>query len=203
MDHAVSRKSNWVSRWKALFSTTKGGDVSGTPQGLQKSRSANPFKASITSSLLAFARKPIKCISKCRAPKSAPPRSQLESLPPELILEIEQYLPLSSALSLYYTCRRFRQTMKIRVEDLKYLVDMESVLKDFFESEGESKVSMQRLAFLCMLERDGRLSTSRAICSVCRITHDVSLFSSADLQRRSHQRRCMDPSIWPSALWRC
>ena len=118
MGHAVSRKSSWVS----VFSTTNRRDVSGTPQGLQKSRSAKPFEVSITSSLLAFARKPIERISKCRPPNSAPPRSQFESLPPELILEIERYLSLSSALCLIYTCRRYRQTMKARVEDLRYIL---------------------------------------------------------------------------------
>lgn len=85
--------------------------------------------------------------------------------------------------------------MKARVEDLKYLVDMESVLKDTKESEDENVVSSQRLSFLCMLERDGRLSRSRAICGVCKITHNVSLFSSSELRRRSHQRRCMGPTL--------
>ena len=44
--------------------------------------------------------------------------------------------------------------MKARVEDLKYLVDMLSVLRNSKESVDESVVSSQRLAFLCMLERD-------------------------------------------------
>ena len=192
MGHAVlalqSRRSSWVSRWHALFSTTKNGDAPSTPQSLQKSRSAKSFNAS---SLLAFARKPIGCISKCWPRKSAP-LSQFESLPPELILKIEQYLSLNSALSLSYTCRAFRETMKIRVADLEYLVDMESILKDLKESQEERRVSFQRLAFLCMLERDGRLSASKAICSGCRTTHDVSLFSSTTLRQRSHQRLCMD-----------
>ena len=203
MGHAVSRRSSWVSHWKALFSTTKGGDISGTPQGRQKSGFSKSFKAGVTGSLLALARKPLKRISKCRPPESAPPHFKLEYLPPELILKIEQYLPPSSALSLSYTCSRFRQTMKAKVEDLTYLVDMLSVLRNSKESVDESVVSSQRLAFLCMLERDGRLSPSRAICGVCKVTHHVSMFSSTNLQQRSHWRRCMDPDLWPPTRWRC
>ena len=204
MSARQSRRPSWFSRGHALFSTKKGRDVPSTTQGLQKSGSVKSFTAGVAGLLLTFARKPNECLRKCWPWKSVPSRPRFELLPPELILRIEQYLSLSSALSLSYTCKRFRQTMETRVEDLSYLVAMESFLEYPMEypveSKKESAVSFQRLFFLCLLERDGRLSASKAICSECKTTHDVSRFSSTDLQKRSHQRRCMDDSRIPWAL---
>lgn len=109
-------------------------------------------------------------------------------------MKIEQYLLLSSALSLSYTCRRFRQTIKAKVEDLSYIVDMECILGYPLESEEDSALSFQRLSFLCLLEKDGRLSASKYTCSGCETTHDFSRFSSKELEKGSHQRRCMNHS---------
>lgn len=51
MKHAISilrgRKSSWVSRWRALFSTERDGDMPGTPQGFEISGSAKSFNASV------------------------------------------------------------------------------------------------------------------------------------------------------------
>lgn len=138
-------------------------------------------------------------------PKFAPPVSQFELLATELVLKITRYLSLSSALSLSYTCRRFRQTVEASVKDLDYLIDIQNFLRDPKESEGERRVILERLAFLCMLERDGRLSASRAVCRGCITTHSISLFSSTALQQRPHQRLCMglEGRLWlcPHRIW--
>lgn len=156
------RKTSWVSRWHAFFHTAKYWDIPGTPQGFQKSRPAKICNTSVKSSLL---------VSKRWQPEIAPALFQSERLPPELILEITRYLSLSSALSLSYTCKRFRQTVEAKVEDLDYLIDMQSFLKDPKESQGQRKVVLERLAFLCLLERNGRLSASKAACGGCKTTH--------------------------------
>lgn len=187
----LGRRSSWVSRWHALFSTAKDGDISGTPQGFLESGSAKVSNTSVKSSLLTFVTYPIECVSERSKPKSPTPPSQFEALPPGPILEITQYLSLSRALSLSFACRSFRYKFEARVDDLDYLVDIKSFLKDPKESEGERRVLLEILAFLCMLERDGRLSASKAVCGGCKTAHNISLFSSTALQQRPHQRLCM------------
>lgn len=199
------RRSSWVSQWHALFHTAKDGDIVSTPQDFQQSGPAKTSKAGVKSSLLEFLRNPIKCKSKSWQPRTAPPLFQFERLPPELILEITKYLSLSSALSLGYTCRTFRQTVEARVEDLDYLIDMQSFLRGLKESEGERKLVLERLAFLCMLERDGQLSASKAVCSGCKTTHQKSLFSSTALQQMPRRRVCLgrEGRLWicPHRIW--
>ena len=205
MSTLQSRKTSWVSPWHALFHTAKDGDILGTPQGFQKSRPAKICNTSVKSSLLVFLQNPANFVSKRWQPKIAPALFQSERFPPELILEISKYLSLSSALSLSYTCRRFRQTVDAKLEDLDYLIDMQSFLKDPKESQGQRKIVLERLAFLCLLERDGRLSASKAVCGGCKTTHNNSLFSSTALQKRPHQRLCMgrEGRLWicPHRIW--
>ena len=199
------RRSSWISQWHAIFHRAKDRDIVGTPQDFQQSGPAEPSNAGVNSSLLGFLRNPIKCKSKRWQRRTASPLFQSERLPPELILEITKHLSLSSALSLSYTCRRFRQIVEARVEDLDSLIDMQSSLKDPKESEGERKLVLQRLAFLCMLERDGRLSASKAVCSGCKTAHKISLFSSTALQQMPRRRVCLgrEGRLWicPHRIW--
>lgn len=158
------RRPSWASRWRAHFTTAKGGDLSSTAQDCQQSGSAEFSNGRFESLLLAFGRNPIGCASKRWQPKVAHPPSPFEVLPRELILEITQHLSLSSALSVSCTCRKLRHTVEARVEDLDSLIDMKSILEDPQESEDERRVVMERLAFLRMLERDAQLSASKAVC---------------------------------------
>lgn len=143
MDHATftlpGRRSSWVSWWHALFSTAKDGDISGTPQGFLESGSAKVSNTSVKSSLLTFVRYPIDCVSKRSKPKSPTPPSQFEALPRGFILEMTQYLSLSSGLSLSYACRSFRHKVEARVEDLDYLIEIESFSKDPKESRTKER----------------------------------------------------------------
>ena len=65
---------------------------------------------------------------------------------------------------------------------------------------GLSKEDSQRLEFLFMLERDGRLSAQRLVCSGCVQTHERSLFSSQTLQRQPTKRYCLG---WEGRLQIC
>lgn len=183
-----------------LFSTAKDGDTPGTAQGFRDAGSARFSNASVKSPLLASLRNLTKRTSKSRQPEIAPPLTQFELLPPELILELARHLSLSSALALGYTCRSFRGTIEAKVEDLDYVVEMKSFLKDPEESEDERWVVLERLAFLCMLERDKRLSASTAVCRGCKTARNVSVFSFTALRQRPHQRLCMSCE---GRLWIC
>lgn len=54
-------------------------------------------------------------------------------------MEMTQYLSLSSGLSLSYACRSFRHKVEARVEDLDYLIEIESFLKDPKESRTKER----------------------------------------------------------------
>ena len=54
-----------------------------------------------------------------------------------------------------------------------------------------SKEDSQRLEFLCMLERDGKLSEQRLVCRGCVQTHERSLFTSQTRQKRPMKRYCI------------
>lgn len=215
MAHALStfwrRICIMISRRHDLFSTAKDGstandaDVPGTPQVFQKSESADFSNASVKRPVLAVVGNHIDCESTSCDPETAHPLSQFQRLPPELIKEITQYLPLSNALSLSITCRVFREKVEAGVEDLDYLIEMKSFLKDPKESKPERGAVLERLHFLCMLERDGLLSASKAVCRGCKTTHNVSVFSSTALQQQPQQRLCMglEGKIWicPHRIW--
>ncbi len=90
--------------------------------------------------------------------------ADLQSLPAELLAEVDKSLPISSRLSLAYTCGRFRS----------YFLDCG------LSNKALSKAEQWR--FLCMLERDRpqhyfRDPASRALCSTCRMRHAVMFFS--------------------------
>lgn len=50
---------------------------------------------------------------------------------------------------------------------------------------------LERLEFLCMLERDGQISHSGLICSACCTTHEVEFFSEDALHQESRIRQCL------------
>lgn len=197
--------SCWLSWWHAVFPAAKDRDVPDTHQNPQRSRSARCSNASIESSVLVIIRNPKQYMKNCRKSNTARSLSRIQLLPQELIIKIIPYLPLSSALSLSYTCKTFRQAIEATIEDLAYSIDIHSFLKGLKESDDERRVRLERLKFLCMLERDERLSAAKAICCGCMMTHNVSLFSSAALQQRPCQRLCMgrEGRLWicPHRIW--
>lgn len=58
----------------------------------------------------------------------------------------------------------------------------------------------ERLAYLCMLERDQRLSASKTVCSVCTTAHTTSLFSLTGLSKIASIRECRGSE---GRLWVC
>lgn len=71
--------------------------------------------------------------------------------------------------------------------------------------EEPSVLRSERLIFLCMLERDRQIEPSRAVCSSCITTHDISCFSPDSLKQQSDQRECLGRSgrMWICPHWQC
>lgn len=63
----------------------------------------------------------------------------------------------------------------------------------------------ERLIFLCMLERDGQINPSRAVCSSCVATHDISFFAPHSLDHQSDKRECLGRAgrMWICPHWQC
>lgn len=144
----------------------------------------------------------------------------LPDLPTEIILIIAHYLPPSSLLSLSYTCQVIRNKMGVSIEhslgkkdnkmqlsrsafgtNLPYLIgvtgrDLRWSLPTMVPNVHRS----ERLELLRMLDRDGKLPPSKAVCSGCADTHDRSLFSSESLAQPSNERRCLGSA---GRLWIC
>lgn len=114
----------------------------------------------------------------------SPPSPNLQYLPAELVDEIAQYLSPLSKLSLRYTCHRFRHYFSVTIE---------SIWKQHYTTPWYD--------FLCMLERDQRIS--QLVCTACKQTHHTSLFSQ-DAQQK-HPRRCLasdgEPWVCPHASY--
>ena len=119
----------------------------------------------------------------------SPPSPNLQYLPAELVDEIAQYLSPLSKLSLRYTCHRFRHYFSITIKSLRK--------ENFTKSSSNIEERNQWYNFLCMLERDQRIS--QLVCSECKQTHHITLFS--QLAQRTYPRRCLasegEPWICP------
>ena len=125
--------------------------------------------------------------------------ANLEVLPIELLSEVWKSLPLSSQLSLSYTCRHFRF----------YSLDSGCSIKSLFPTrqptENNTSCSPEQWDFLCILERDQSQAHSRdlaptALCSSCKAQHPVTLFSQNQLHRDASERQCVGRQ---GKLWLC
>ncbi len=123
----------------------------------------------------------------------SPPSPNLQYLPAELVDEIAQYLSPLSKLSLRYTCHRFRHYFTTTIISLRKQTST--------KSSSNTEERDQWYNFLCMLERDQRIS--QLVCSACKQTHHISLFS--ELAQRKYPRRCLssqgEPWICPHASY--
>ena len=123
---------------------------------------------------------------------SSPPSPNLQYLPAELVDEIAQYLLPISKLSLRYTCHRFRHHFSVTIESLQEQHSTKS------NADAEER---QWYNFLCMLERDQRIS--QLACGACKQTHHISMFSQNTQQR--YPRRCLasegEPWVCPHASY--
>ena len=152
-----------------------------------------------------------------------PSQIGLPDLPTELILTIVAKLPPSSLMSLNYSCSNIRDRLGVSIEHLLGKRDQLAQLPKFALSSqlprltidrgGFTKWSLptmvqnvhhgERLNLLTMLDHDGKLPPSKAVCSECADTHDRSLFSSESLARSSDVRRCLGSAgrIWICPHW--
>ena len=115
----------------------------------------------------------------------SPPTPNLQYLPAELVDEIAQYLFPISKLSLRYTCYRFRHHFAVTIESLHST-----------KPSSNTEERAQWYNFICMLERDQRIS--QLVCSACKQTHHISLFSQSAQER--FPRRCLASEGLP---WVC
>lgn len=144
--------------------------------GLRKRTTIQPKAAPILPEIIPIASLP-----------TLPLVTGLHSLPTELFSEVEKALPVSSRLSLSYTCKGFRS----------YFLD--SGLSN------ETLPKPEQWTFLCMLERDRhqcyfRQPASKALCAMCRSRHAVRFFSPDQLPRDPNERQCLGSE---GRLWIC
>ena len=113
--------------------------------------------------------------------------SGIEKLPVEILDQIMQDLPSSVKLSLRYTCRTLCLRSSLAIEQIF------------------ARRPHERLLFLCMLERDGKLSPWKLACSTCVKALDRSLFLTKSIGERPFKRKCRghEGRMWicPHKIW--
>lgn len=125
----------------------------------------------------------------------------LLKLPTELILEIADYLPPSSYMSLSYSCRRIRNGMGASIEHvLGDKLPMGRQSATALSVEMRNVRSLERIEWRCMLDRDRKIPSPKAFCSGCMRTHDRSLFSIQSLTEPSTKRYCLGSA---GRVWIC
>ena len=149
----------------------------------------------------------------------------LPDLYTDVILMVAGYLPPSSRMSLNYSCRSIRDKLGDPIEKLLGVREKAAQLpRTTLNSRLPTKLNVgllgqedkwsspiraknahhtERLHLLSMLDRDGMIPPSKAVCSGCANTHDRSLFSSESLAQSSSERRCLGSAgrVWICPHW--
>ena len=128
------------------------------------------------------------------------PKSLLK-LSTDLILEIADYLPPSSYMSLSYTCQRIRNSMGASI---KYVLGDKVPMGRWKASAPSIEMrnirSLERLEWRRMLDRDGKIPSPLSVCSDCLERHDRSHFAIKSLIKPSRRRRCLGGA---GLVWIC
>ena len=125
----------------------------------------------------------------------------LLKLPTDLILEIAEYLPPSSYMSLSYSCRRIRNGMGASIEHvLGDKLPMGRWSATTLSVEMRNVRSLERLEWRRMLDRDGKNPSPKVFCSGCLRVHDRSLFSIQSLTQPDTKRYCLGSA---GRVWIC
>jgi hypothetical protein len=99
----------------------------------------------------------------------------LQTLPREILLNIQSHLPPSSKVLLNYVSRHFYRSIDYNMDDFfhkhKYPKYKGLGLMSKEQTSEARKNKPQRLELLCLLERDHLIHQSRAVCSVCCAIH--------------------------------
>lgn len=156
----------------------------------------------------------------------------LQYLPTELLIRIRSSLQPSSIMALNHTCRIIYHKMGDSIEQIlggipagplltrNCSVDSmrqelshrdsrdhqyTSLPRKYLALEESKLLRAERLKFICMLEHDGHIIPSRAVCSTCVRTHDLSLFSLDSLKQHSDKRECLGRigRMWICPHWLC
>ena len=155
-----------------------------------------------------------------KATAVGPTQNGLPDLLPELFLMVAAYLPPSSLMSLSYSCSRIYNKLSLSIEDLlgereqlaqlprnalvsripKWTINDRGYFQWSVPTIAQNLHHTERLNLLSMLDRDGKLPPSKAVCSGCADTHDRSLFSTESLAQSSYERRCLGSA---GRLWIC
>ena len=131
--------------------------------------------------------------------------SPLQKLPLELILEIVSHLTPVDITSWCYTCRQFNQILDSPEVIRKLPKYRRKDEDDQFSGSLHLPYCNRRLLaahvdLLCLLDRDGKLSSHKAICYACSNTHDKSAFTPESLDKVNTERKCLGVT---GRVWIC
>lgn len=152
-----------------------------------------------------------------------PGQKTLFDLPAEIILGIAEHLPPSSLVSFdwfilenppsvvqFASAGILKKSRKLEYslsELMDPLAKLDFILKKqdalHTESKATSRTQLdlsERLVLLCMLDRDGRIPASQAVCSRCADTHALSKFAVSSLEQPSSKRCCLGSA---GSMWIC
>ena len=110
-----------------------------------------------------------------RVPQTDPAWTTLLRLPTEIILDLASYLPLSSYMSLSYSCRTIRKKMDASIT---HLLGGTALIRQSSASTLSVEVRnicfLERWELLCMLNRDEKPPLSKTFCGQCEQAHKCS-----------------------------
>ena len=136
-----------------------------------------------------------------RVPGTDPSRTTLLGLPTEVILDLASYLPLSSYMSLSYSCRRVREKMGASITHLLGdTAPMYQSSPSTLSAEVRNIRFLERWELLCMLDRDGKLPVSKTLSGGCEEAYNCSKSSKKWLAQLAEERRCLRTA---GLVWIC
>jgi hypothetical protein len=141
----------------------------------------------------------LRLCTKSQQTQTSAPSSHIEGLPTELALEIINHLPPSSEISLSYTCRKLRPLLPAQINHI-----FAPRTRAGKETRAGSEDPSDWFTFLCMLERDHRLS-ARLVCSACSRCYHSLRFSLFARQQDPFERQCIKHEgkfwLYPHKFW--
>lgn len=150
-------------------------------------------------------------------------RTILPSIPTAILLIIARSLPLSSVMSLTYSCKVIHSKMDVSIQEIlgedeettqlvQYVVEANPLEAHTFGNGikfSQSPVMplahhSERLELLSMLDRERKIPpSSKAVCCGCANMHERSSFSGDALAKPSRERYCIKYArrIWICPHW--
>ncbi|KAL2045178.1 hypothetical protein N7G274_002259 [Stereocaulon virgatum] len=126
--------------------------------------------------------------------------SGLQTLPREILLNLQNHLPPSSKVLLNYVSHHFYRSFDYNMDNFFREHGYPKYKGCGWSAEQASEARKnrpQRLELLCLLERDHLIRQSRAVCSVCCAIHKDFFFQGTELQKDCTLRRCLGHMVVP------